>query len=299
MYNVKLDTLLPKLGITPLSYKELKLDRVYLVNTETKQVIVKFTPLQWAVDEVFFLQECQRHSIAHPELLEYGTYNIELGYLVLEYVQDAIDGLNEELRTDEIFWSAYASELKKIHSIPVQGFGFNQSNTFGIQNFTAPTFKAAINILLNELIEDLTGSEYEQSILELHKQQTNLRDYTQAYLAHGDIADGNFLWNPKKQRLYFFDPGYFRGMPETWDIAYFGWRVAPNRVTNNDIEKITTIYFDGTPDAYTTFEINFLRTFIGLMKINDGRKAQSINDSHVKAMLQNLQSTINSANSLN
>ena len=286
--NTSLDTLLKTLGIEPLSSLELKHDRVYLVKTEKTSLVIKFTPLQWAVDEVFFFQTMETHSIPHPTLLHFGQVNSEVGYVITEYMPNAIDTLNDNLRADHKFWQKLSSGLQKINSIPVAGFGFNRSDTFGVQNFSSPSFQNFISTVLLELAEKLKNSSYEELVVKLKSKQDNLREYNQAYLTHGDFGGNNFLWYPDTQNIYFFDAGYLRGMPKTWDIAYFGWRIHPDRVTTKDIETFSEYYFKDQPDEYTKFEIAFFKALIGLMKVSDGFVKNNVDEKHVAAAKQNL-----------
>jgi len=286
--NANLDTLLQDLNITALSYKEIKLDRVYMVTTQGIPLVVKFTPLPWAIDEVFFLQSLESNSIPHPKLLHFGKITSEVGYIITEYMSDAIDTLNDDLRTDINFWQALASGLQKINSIPVAGFGFNQSDTFGVQKFTSPTFLQFISAILTELSNDLQNSPYHELVVELNNKKGSLQEHEQAYLTHGDFGGNNFLWYPDIQKIYFFDAGYLRGMPQTWDIAYFGWRIAPDRVTYEDVKTFSEHYYGKQPDAYTKFEISFFKALIGLMKVRDGSVKNSVDDKHLAAARQNL-----------
>lgn len=286
--NSKLDTLLKTLNISPLSTTELKVDRVYIVTTQDIPLVVKFTPLSWAVDEVFFLQSLEANFIPHPKLLHFGKITDEFGYLITEYMPHAVDTLNDDLRADDNFWRELASGLQKINSIPVKGFGFNRSNTFGVQNFTSPTFLHFISTVLLELSQKLQNSSYSELVAKLASKQGNLREKEQAYLTHGDFGGNNFLWYPDSRSIYFFDAGYLRGMPKTWDIAYFGWRIHPQRVTNKDVNTFAEDYFKQPPDDYTTFEMAFFKSLIALMKVSDGFVNNKVDEKHAAAAKQNL-----------
>jgi aminoglycoside phosphotransferase len=203
-------------------------------------------------------------------------------------MQDAVDTLNNDLRADDNFWHELASGLQKINSVPVDGFGFNRSDTFGVQKFTSTTFLQFISAILTELSNDLQNSPYHELVVELRNKQNKLREQEQAYLTHGDFGGNNFLWYPNIQKIYFFDAGYLRGMPKTWDVAYFGWRIDPERVTTKDVETFYEHFFEQQPDDYTKFEISYLKSLIGLMKIRDGFVKNSVDQKHVTATRQNL-----------
>jgi hypothetical protein len=284
----QLQTLLKTLNIKPLEHRELKPGRVYVVITEEMALVVKFTPLSWAVDEVFFLQSLDTNSIPHPKLLYFGKITNEVGYLITEYMPNAVDTLNDDLRADANFWRELASGLQKINSIPVAGFGFNRSNTFGIQNFTSPTFLHFINTVLQELSDKLQNSPYRELVTGLESKQSNLIEKEQAFLTHGDFGGNNYLWYPDTQKIYFFDAGYLRGMPKTWDIAYFGWRIDPQRVTVEDVKIFSEHYFEQQPDDYTTFEIAFFKSLIALMKVSDGFVNNKVDEKHAAAAKQNV-----------
>jgi Phosphotransferase enzyme family len=288
--NPELNTLLESLNIAPLSVTELKTKRVYMVATKDIPLVVKFTPLSWAVDEVFFLQSLETNFIPHPKLLHFGKLDDEVGYLITEYMPNAVDTLNDDLRADANFWHVLATGLQQINSIPVAGFGFNRGNTFGVQNFTSPSFLNFIKTILQELSDKLQNSPYSKLVDELTSKQSNLMEKEQAYLAHGDFGGNNYLWYPDTQKIYFFDAGYLRGMPKTWDIAYFGWRIDPQRVTDTDVIAFTDHYFEQPPDDYTKFEIAFFKSLIALMKVSDGFVNNQVDDKHAAAANQNLAS---------
>jgi len=286
--NKQLNTLLKNLNIIPNSFQEFKPDRVYLVKTSEISLIVKFTPLLWAVDEVFFFQNLEAHSIPHPKLLYFGKVTNEVGYVITEYMPNAVDTLNDNLRADPNFWRKLAFELQKINSIPVTGFGFNRSDTFGVQNFTSTSFLQFISTVLLELSDKLNNSPYSELVTKLKNKQKNLKERKQAYLTHGDFGGNNFLWYPDARDIYFFDAGYLRGMPKTWDIAYFGWRIHPQRVTAEDVKTFSACYFEHPLNDHTKFEISFFKGLIGLMKVSDGFVSNSVDEKHVAAARQNI-----------
>jgi aminoglycoside phosphotransferase len=280
-----------KLGESPSECVVIKSGRVYKLDFALRSVVIKFTPLVWAVDEIFFLEQIQIHNIFSPTIISYGMKDDKTGYLILEFIPDASFEIDDNLRSNDKFWNSLVIGLKQIHSIPVAGFGFNRSTTFGKQNFTSPTFLGCISELFKELKTDLFESPYSELVLALEQKKSNLKDYTQAYLVHSDMGGNNFLWSDIDSKIYFFDAGYLRGMIPTWDIAYFGWRVSADRVTEQDIAKLSSLYFLDTPTDYLEFEIFFLRTLTGLLKIRDGLQKNDVKESHVNATLLNLKRT--------
>lgn len=273
-----------------LSLTELKKGRVYLVETLNQKIVLKITKLEWAVDEVFFFSEIQKINVSSPRLISYGALNDTQGFIILEYISDCQSVLDQDLRKDRSFWVQLAEGTKKINSIPVEGFGFNKSKVFGEQHFTSNTFGSFIKDILSELQADLSNTEYRDWVVVLQKESVYLPNHEQAYLAHGDLGGNNFLWDKKTEKLYFFDPSYFRGMPKTWDIAYFGWRTGEDRVTDEDVKKLSSFYFNDSPTKEEEFEISFMRALIGLVKIRDGVQSGKFNESHAIATRKHIQS---------
>ena len=248
LHNIttELDNILPKIfldaKITPLKYMLVENAKssvcVSVTDAGSKKYFVKICPDDSIVTEIFWRKKAHENNIPAPRTIFADTSRnkVPFMYEVLEF----IDGLTLEYRcfdTYDKYTKLIGQELRKLHSIPADGFGRICAGS----HWSCKTWREALEKHIDISKEDVARELFSAKELEkLHKYVFSDKrlDITQAKFLHGDVSTSNFIFSEKRNKIIFLDPGNTIGGDPMMDLAYAS------------IPSANSSFFRGIKDGY-------------------------------------------------
>ncbi|MXQ53281.1 aminoglycoside phosphotransferase family protein [Shimazuella alba] len=238
-------------------------NQVYLVETNISEYIVRMNESPAALPiyekEKWCIEQATLYGIPGPEVLTIGKID-QVAYMIQTKVK-GINGGDSSLDTKTI-WKSLGKYTKRIHSIPVNGYGEILSDPAN-RTFTASThegFDGSWHGFIRYNLESLTENDPFISLgvwlkkdIKIVKQKfENLLDIPFSFgLVHGDLSLKNTIVD---------DTGHVTvldwGCAEAHLTPY--WDIVQLRKSHLDIGKPTQTEFDAFLQGYGFSQLEFL-----------------------------------------
>lgn len=225
--TAELDTILPKIfrnaKITPVKYQLVENTKssvcISVKGADTKKYFVKICPDDSIATEIFWRKKAHENNIPTPRIIFADTSQnkVPFRYEVLEF----IEGRTLEYRYSDDPYDKYTEligqELRKLHSIPADGFGRICAGSRWSCKTWHETLERHIDISRQEAARELFSAK---ELAKLHNCVFDKKlDVVQSKFLHGDVSTSNFIFSKKRNEIIFLDPGATIGGDPMMDLA--------------------------------------------------------------------------------
>lgn len=222
--------------ITPLEKGDV--NEMYVISAARikKKFVLRIINDSSLNNELFFFEKSKKVSASVPQTYQGGKTNCNRDYYFMDYIEPT----NNPQKSIKLL----SDNLKKIHSVKLDGFGKITNSDWKNPKFSDPDFHSWIKKEIGQLVREFEklGKLDTISVLQKTLKILNfLPNRKKSVLVHGDLGFGNTIMIDNK--LYLIDPGWFIAMTPLYEIAKFDHKYYGLPKKENIIRQLHKNYF--------------------------------------------------------